>query len=192
MLGQMNGLATGLTLAALALMPALAPAQSKTVLGSTNANSCYHESNHPSSQYGLKYCTRAIEQDQLGRRDLAATYNNRGIIYAANGKLQEAMADHNQAAEIAPRMGKVFLNRGNVHHRFKDYTQALSDYDRAMTLGKVPLDVLHYNRALTLIQMKRMDAARASLRKALQANIGLESARNILARLESLPQNPAP
>ena len=177
---------------ALLILPGLAGAQSKTVLGSTNASSCYAESNHPSSSYGIKYCTRAIEQDQLPKRDLAATYNNRGIIYAAQGQLQKAMADHNRAAELAPRMGKVYLNRGNVHHRFKDYSQALSDYDQAQTLGRVPLDVLHYNRALSLIALKRLPAARDSLQKALGANPGVLtlSIQNILARLDGLAETP--
>ena len=173
----------------LALLPGPAWPQSKTVLGSTNANSCYHQSNRPSGGQGLKYCTRAIEQDQLPKRDLAATYNNRGIIYAAQGKLQQAMADHNQAAALAPRMGKVYLNRGNVHHRYKDYAQALQDYEQAQTLGHVPLDVLHYNRALTLIGMKRWGEARASLERALRARPGrlALSIQQMQQRLESLP-----
>ena len=54
------------------------------------------------SDVGIRYCTNAIRQDDLVIRDLAATYTNRGIIHAANGKLEAALEDHNQALLLAP------------------------------------------------------------------------------------------
>ena len=89
-------------------------AEAKTTFGSTNASSCYRESLAPFSDYGLRFCTDAIRQDDLLLRDRAATYTNRGIIYAAHGKLDAAMADHNEALLLSPDKGKVYVNRGNV------------------------------------------------------------------------------
>ena len=96
-------------------IPALA--QSKTTFGSDNASRCYQESNSPFTDYGLRYCTEAIRYDDLLLRDLAATHTNRGIIYAANGLLEEAMADHNEAMLLSPTMAKIYVNRGNVFHQ---------------------------------------------------------------------------
>ena len=145
-------------------------AQSKTSFGSDNATLCYQESNRPLSEHGIRYCNDAIRQDDLTLRDLAATYTNRGIIYAANGKLEEAMKDHNQAAEMAPGMGKIFVNRGNVYHQTHEYERALADYDTALALDNVAPDIVYYNRSLTLIRLKQWDDARASLEAALKHN----------------------
>ena len=145
-------------------------AQAKTSFGSSNASRCFQESNTPFSDYGAKYCTDAIRHDQLLLRDLAATYTNRGIIYAANGKLDEAMADHDHAMLISPEMAKIYVNRGNVFHQIHEYDKALGDYAQAIEYGNVPLDIVYYNRSLTLIRLKRWDDARDSLEKALEIN----------------------
>ncbi|MBT3625543.1 MAG: tetratricopeptide repeat protein [Gammaproteobacteria bacterium] len=148
----------------------LAHATSKTTFGSDNATRCYQESNTPFSTHGLMYCSDAISKDGLLLRDLAATHTNRGIIYAANGQLDRAMKDHNKAASLAPEMGKIYINRGNVYHQTKNYVTALADYDKALELANVPLDIVHYNRSLALIRLKRWDDALDALQAALAIN----------------------
>jgi tetratricopeptide (TPR) repeat protein len=148
----------------------LAYAQSKTTFGSDNATRCYQESHTPFSTGSVRYCSDAIRNDNLLLRDLAATHTNRGIIYAANGQLDRAMKDHNQAILLAPGMAKIYVNRGNVYHQIHEYTKALEDYDKALELANVPLDIVHYNRSLTLIRLKRWDDARAALEAALEVN----------------------
>jgi tetratricopeptide (TPR) repeat protein len=145
-------------------------AQNKTTFGSDNATRCYQESNTPFSTHGIVFCTDAIRKDNLLLRDLAATHTNRGIIYAANGQLDRAMKDHNEAALLAPDMGKIYVNRGNVYHLIHEYVTALTNYDRALELANVPLDIVHYNRSLTLIRLKRWDDALAALEAALAIN----------------------
>ena len=80
------------------------------------------------------------------------------------------MEDHNQAALLAPTMAKIYVNRGNVHHQTHDYEKALADYQKAPDLGNVALDIVYYNRSLTLIRMKRWDDAREALETALEIN----------------------
>ena len=116
------------------------------------------------------FCTDAIRQDNLLLRDLAATHTNRGIIYAANDQLDRAMKDHNKAALLAPGMGKIYVNRGNVYHQLHEYVTALADYDRALKLANVPLDIVHYNKSLALIRLKRWDDALVALETALAIN----------------------
>ena len=145
-------------------------AAAKTTFGSDNATRCYQESNTPLSTGGIRYCTDAIRNDDLTLRDLAATHTNRGILYAANGQLDKAMKDHNEAVLLTPGMGKIYVNRGNVFHQIHEYTKALEDYDKALELANVAPDIVHYNRSLTLIRLKRWDDARAALETALAIN----------------------
>ena len=169
----------------------LAYAQSKTTFGSDNATRCYRESNTPFSTHGLTFCTDAIRNDDLLLRDLAATHTNRGIIYAANGQLDRAMKDHNTAALLAPGMGKIYVNRGNVYHQTHEYVTALADYGRALELANVQLDIVHYNRSLTLIRLKRWDDALAALETALAVNPESARVKRKLDQLNALKEKPS-
>tara|TARA_B110000503_G_scaffold90812_1_gene137253 strand:+ start:699 stop:1307 length:609 start_codon:yes stop_codon:yes gene_type:complete len=168
----------------------LANAQTKTTFGSDNATRCYQESNTPFSTHGIVFCTDAIKKDDLLLRDLAATHTNRGIIYAANGQLDRAMKDHNAAASLAPGMGKIYVNRGNVYHQLHKYVTALADYDRALQLGNVPLDIVHYNKSLALIQLKRWDDALAALEAALAVNPESARVKKKLGQLNAPKEKP--
>jgi tetratricopeptide (TPR) repeat protein len=169
----------------------LAYAQSKTTFGSDNATRCYRESNTPFSTHGLTFCTDAIRNDDLLLLDLAATHTNRGIIYAANGQLDRAMKDHNTAALLAPGMGKIYVNRGNVYHQTHEYVTALADYGRALELANVQLDIVHYNRSLTLIRLKRWDDALAALETALAVNPESARVKRKLDQLNALKEKPS-
>lgn len=153
-----------------ALIPVLALGQAKTSFGSDNATRCYQESNAPMSDFGLRFCNEAIKQDNLMPRDRAATFTNRGIILAANGRYDEAMQDYERAMKITTSMGKIYINRGNVYHHWQDYDLALADYDKALALNDVPADIALYNKALTYIRLKQWDDAEASLKQALEIN----------------------
>ena len=166
--------------------------QVKTTFGSGNASLCYQESTSPFSDYGIRYCTEAIRNDDLVLRDLAATYTNRGIIHAANGRLVDAMNDHNQAILLAPRMGKVYINRGNVFHQTHEYNKALADYDKALELANVALDIVYYNKSLTLIRMKRWDDARTALETALEINPKSSRVKRKLQQFDEPEAKPTP
>jgi tetratricopeptide (TPR) repeat protein len=168
----------------------LAYAQTKTTFGSDNATRCYQQSNTPFSTHGIVFCTDAIRQDNLLLRDLAATHTNRGIIYAANDQLDRAMKDHNKAALLAPGMGKIYVNRGNVYHQLHEYVTALADYDRALKLANVPLDIVHYNKSLALIRLKRWDDALIALEAALAINPESARVKKKLDQLNAPKKNP--
>ena len=181
-----------LTLVLLTAGSAVTLAQSKTTFGSDNATRCYQESNTPFSTAGIRFCTEAIRNDNLVLRDLAATHTNRGILYAANGRFDEAMEDHNAAAELAPKMGKIYVNRGNVFHQLRDYDNALADYAKALELDNVAGDIVHYNRSLTLIRLKRWDDAREALETALEINPDSTRVKRKLDQFNAPKEQPKP
>ena len=169
--------------------------QSKTTLGSDNAMRCYQESQAPLGTGGASYCTRAIRNDALIQKDLAATHTNRGIIFAAAGELERAMEDHDRAALLMPDMGTIYVNRGNVYHHTKDYDKAMADYAKALELGDVAPDIVHYNRSLTLIRLKQWDRAREALETALRINPDsrlVPGVRDMLSRLNAPGADAAP
>ena len=156
----------------LALYSSWSFGQSKTFFGSTNATQCFVASGNPSSLLDARVCTEAIRHDKLSKRDLAATHTNRGIVLAAGGKLLQALEDHNQAAQLKADLSKIYINRGTVFHRLKEYEKALLDYEKAIDFGDVPMDIVQYNRALSLQKMGENKEALNALERALRHNPG--------------------
>ncbi len=161
-----------LFLIALVLCSAWSFGQSKTSFGSANATQCFVASANPSSLLDARVCTNAIRHDNLSKRDLAATHTNRGIILAAGGKLRQALEDHNQAAQLKTDLSKIYINRGTVFHRLKEYEKALLDYQKALDLGGVAIDIVEYNRALSLLKIGENKEALNALERALRQNPG--------------------
>lgn len=173
---------------ALAIWSQQAVAESSTVFGSTNAQRCFQESQLVLSGAGLQYCNDAIKGGDLTRRNLAATYSNRGLIFVGIGELERALDDQMKAIELVPTLAQAYINRGNVYHHMKDFEKALADYRRAMELESGPRAIPHYNAGLTLLRMKRNDEALAAFRKALEFSPDSKAISEKIKYLEELKE----
>jgi tetratricopeptide (TPR) repeat protein len=87
-------------------------------------------------------------------------------------------------------MAKIYVNRGNVFHQIHEYEKALADYDKALEIGNVALDIVHYNRALTLIRQKEWDLAKAALETALEINPNSSRAKRKLDQFNAPVEQP--
>ncbi len=170
---------------ALLLMTSVSCLAAGTTLGQTNAQRCFEESRYVLSMQGINYCADAIRQDELSKRDLAATYSNRGIIYAANGKYERALSDHSQAIKLKPDLGQAYINRANAYFHTLNYKKALADYNLAIEAGGSKIHIAYFNRGLTFAKMKRIDEALQSLGIALEFTPG---SRRIKLTIESLEE----
>lgn len=61
--------------------------------------------------------------------------HNRGVSYAAAGKIEQAMADLNHALELNPRYPHAYFNRGELRYQQHDDEGAIEDYTLAIKLG---------------------------------------------------------
>ena len=176
-------------LSALTLCSTWSFGQSKTSFGSGNAAQCFFFSGNPSSLSDAKVCTDAIRYDDLSKRDLAATYTNRGIIRARSGKLRQALKDHNQAVRLKADLSKIYINRGTVFHRLGEYEKALVDYQKALEIGEVPIDIVQYNIALSLEKIKKHREALIALEIALSYNPNSPKVREKIKTISSSINN---
>lgn len=174
----------GFILATLALLASQSQAAASTTIGKSDALRCYEESRLALSISSISYCDRAIEKGNLTRRDLAATYSNRGIIYAGNGDFSRALKDHNMALNLTPTLAEAYINRGNVYFHTKAYKRALEDYDRAISLNTTPIATAWYNKALSLLRLKRNTEARRALENALKLAPDSRKIQEQLARFD--------
>jgi lipoprotein NlpI len=62
-------------------------------------------------------------------------YENRGITYYENGKLDLAYADFEKATVLAPKSRWAWVNRGVIYHEWGQYDKAIDDYNKAIFLS---------------------------------------------------------
>lgn len=158
-------------LALLLVAPNLA-AQSVMVLGSAaNARACMSgaelaASMRVGSRADLRACDAAIGNEQLSRRDLAATYTNRGVINTAMRRYQTAFEDYNTAIELMPRLPEPYVGRGNVYFLSERLDDAIGDYTRAMDLGLGRTHLALLNRGMAYEKQGRLQQAETDYREA--------------------------
>lgn len=169
-------------LATVALLWAPA-AQAQIVVseGSGPGHACFlHARSGAGLQEGVETCSLAIRQGMMGVNDLAATYDNRGVILDRLGRRDEADTDFLKAAALRPDLGDAYVNHGTVLIRRMEYAQALDAIDRGIALGPSFPQVAYYDRALALQRLGRNQEAYDDLRKALTLEPGFAQASEAL------------
>ncbi len=79
--------------------------------------------------------------------NFSTAYLNRGAAMLKMNRLEEAMADFNQAIMLDPQKARLYLNRGTAYLLKKEYILALDDFNQAIVL--VPEQVeAYFNRAI--------------------------------------------
>ena len=153
-------------------------ASAVTTFGASSAEECYRAAMLGEQTFAIHSCTDAIGSGNLTRRDLAATYSNRGLLYQRTGRLEKALADHNKSISIDPENKNAYVNRGNCLYMSKRYGEALDDYTRAIELTDDQFALAYYNRAFVNMALGNAEAARADLERANELNPNSQKYRN--------------
>ena len=96
-------------------------------------------------------------------------YNNRGLIYKAQGRHDLALRDYTQAIALNANYPEAYHNRANVHALEGRYDLAIDDYDKALSCTSYFVDS-YRNRGMVYKEMKKYDLAIEDFNKALQIN----------------------
>lgn len=88
-------------------------------------------------------CTALIRSGKYSGRDLAIAYTNRGSSYDDKRNEDRAIADHDSAIRIDPKLDLAFNNRANAYGRKGETDRAIADQDEAIRLN--PKFSLAYN-----------------------------------------------
>lgn len=116
----------------------------------------------PRLEEKVQWLTKALEQQP----DLAEAYNDRGILYAQLGQLDQALKDFTAALSLNPNYAKVYNNRGNLHQKRGDLDKALEDYNQALAL-KANYALAYVNRGNVHQKKGLVDQALADYTKAI-------------------------
>lgn len=141
-----------------------------TVIGSPDAQLCYEAARSPAvaTLTDVEVCSRAVRDDGLSLKDLAATYSNRGLLQSARGRHEEALKDHERAIHLMPELPRARLNRANVLVRMKRYADALDAYEQLLRDAGSIDHMVYFNRAMLHLNMDDRFAAREDLLRALE------------------------
>jgi serine/threonine protein kinase/Tfp pilus assembly protein PilF len=122
---------------------------------------------------GPSYYNRALAQEALARLNPKeqASWEER------------ALRNYTRALELDPDLADAALNRGSLHLRAGRLTEAAADLNRALEHG-ASQDQVYYNLALVQLKQKDLAGARASVRRALNANPDHPQAKELFRHLE--------
>lgn len=176
------GISVALALAIAGAAPAFGAV---TVFGGGVARDCYEavEYKRLPSLEAVSLCTLAIEQEQLTRRNRAATFVNRGILYMRQGDNQNALEDYERSLQLMPDLLEAKVNLGAALYGLERYDEAMialndgisSENDDARATA-------HYNRALIYERRGDVQAAYEDFRQALAIEPTFEQAARQLTR----------
>jgi tetratricopeptide (TPR) repeat protein len=156
-----------------------------TVFGGGLARSCYEavEYTRVTAAKAVQICDTALEQEQLSRRDRAATLTNRGILYMREGRHERAMADYSKSIRLMPELLESKVNLGAALYGLGRYEEALAALNEGLQTDSADARAIgFYNRALCHEQLGDVQSAYDDFQRALDAYPGFEMAQKQLQR----------
>jgi tetratricopeptide (TPR) repeat protein len=122
---------------------------SVTVVGDTSAAGCSEAAvNRRADDDSMQLCNQAIDDGALNRRNLTATYINRGDILMNRREYAAARADFERAIQLDPSVGEPWMDRGAINiieHRFQE---GIADTTKGLALGLEDPAKAYFNRAV--------------------------------------------
>lgn len=95
----------------------------------------------------LELCTLAIREDASGP-SRAANHNNRGVLLFAEGRLEEALQDFQQAIQLRETLANAHANRGYTLVALGQWAEAVTALNRGIELGAEEAAKAHFSRAI--------------------------------------------
>ena len=107
----------------------------------------------------LGTCAKALDES-LSRKDRAATYVNRGIVYMQARNLEMAMRDYENAIRLEPSLAEAHVNLGiALLHRGGRDTEAIAALTRGIDMKPSRPEVALYTRAVAYEMVGNAKAA---------------------------------
>lgn len=140
-------------------------AQSISLIGNSSyAQECFKASTmaartQSASHSDIAACTKAIDHELLNRKDLVASYVNRGIIYVSLERYELAARDYQKAMNMDNSVPAIYLNRGNLWFMAQRFDRAIDDYSISLEKNIYQRHVALLNRGLAYEYSGNFDKA---------------------------------
>ena len=153
----------------------------EAVIGGKLAPSCYAMAEGSGEAlHGIDICNRALQTDMLDTHDRAATYVNLGVLQARAGDRQSALASYNRAMEGDADIAEAYVDRSSTLIAMKDYSGALTDVQKGITMGARFPEIALYNRGVAEEGLGDFTSAYRDLKQAASLAPGFTQAKQEL------------
>lgn len=123
----------------------------------------FRASNEGHNDEAIAEYSKAIELDP----QIAAAYNNRGVIYDNSEQYQSAIENYNKAIELDPNYKIAYYNRGNTYGNLGQHEKAIEDYNKAIELDSNYV-IAYNNRGVAYKNLKQYEKAIQDYSKAIE------------------------
>ena len=130
---------------------AAGPAAAQTVvsMGKGYAHDCFAYAKAGTDPTdGVNVCDEALRIEMLTPKDMAATYDNRGVMLDALGKTDLAASDFHRAIVLNDTLGDPHVNLGSMLIKQRRYSEALNEINKGLDLGMSFAHIGYYDRAI--------------------------------------------
>ncbi|MFZ9585278.1 MAG: tetratricopeptide repeat protein [Pseudohongiellaceae bacterium] len=114
----------------------------------------------------VEICTMAIGSPEATPPQRAASYNNRGVLYFTDGKIEESLRDFEAAVGLDPALGTAYVNRGYVLMALKRFEDSIAAFDQGLALGVTDPERAYFNRGIAHEESGHVREAYYDYRKA--------------------------
>ena len=125
----------------------------------------------------------------------SVSWNQKGVILAASGRLDEAITAYDRAIKINPYNSAGWYNRGNALQKLGKYDEALNSYAKAIEINPQYSHAWN-NAGHVLKKMSKYDEAKKAYDKTIESDPGnlnaLKSKEKILSQVNNNLNSPAP
>lgn len=120
-------------------------------------------------QTQIAACTRLIGASEIGARNQAIAYNNRGNAYVRLGQRGKAIADYNEAVRLNPKYANAYLNLGRTYQEMGDHQLYLVHCNKAVEVAP-RYDRAYSCRAWAYFKLGQSAKGQADADKAIRLN----------------------
>ena len=114
-------------------------------------------------------CSAVLQAERLYGSELARVYTNRALGYAAQGSLELAIVDYDDAIKADPNYPWAYNGRGRAYAELGEYQQAIRDFNQVIRRipGTVAVSFTYRERGFARCALGRQETAVADLTQAM-------------------------
>lgn len=165
-------------------------AEAQIIIGNGLGKDCYEAAKFSSGPVSAqeRTCTEAIQSGTLTRRNLTATYVNRGIIRMRAKDFERAQEDYNAARKLRPDYGTIYLNEGAAMIGAGHPADAIPVLLKSLELETQDPHVAYFNLGLAYDMNNQLTEAYYAFQDALELKPEWELALAQLERYTVVPE----
>jgi len=177
------------------------PAQAEVMfVDGSYAELCSMAAHHPDdyirivitgSRLGLapiEACNRAISGVDLNLDNIPGSYNNRGVLWFAEGNYAQALEDFTEAVRLNSKLAQAHVNQGYTLTAMERWSDSIDAYSKGIALDAEEKAKAYFNRGVAHEELGNITQAWRDYQQAAAIDPAWEAPQLELARFKPVPR----